>query len=320
MPSAAARSRNGREKIPFAGENRDERRMIALQQSGRINEVLEAFLRHEAPERKDEWRVEADAERRSALESCPLVGLEPIVVDAVGHDHGSRLWSAEPNRATPQVLAARGHPSGAAEHGARRPLRQPMPLGDEDVRPMQADDQRTSHHGADDTSWHDPVCVHDGRACLTGDPARRKRPGCDRKRRRSNGRAFELYVGLERGRVPEDVQARERCVAKQVKVHGTFRRRPVPERMPRRHDVHMAAARGEPLGDRLHEGADGVSGEPRVGRGDEHDAADSGSHPQTPLSNQLRTGLHRPIQTAPSTISVGSISGMRYRSCGKNTR
>src|SRR4051812_36896640 len=41
-------------------------------------------------------------------------------------------------------------------------------------------------------------------------------------------------------------------------------------RMPWRDDVDFVAARGHAFGNRLHEGADGIPGEPRIGRRHHH--------------------------------------------------
>ena len=101
-------------------------------------------------------------------------------------------------------------------------------------------------------------------------PRRATRPrgqpaGGERQRRGDVGGPAQADVGPQRGRVAEHVQSRGaarsgtrwKCTPSST---GPLARRG----MPRQHDVDLVAARGDALGDRLHEGADRVAREPRV--------------------------------------------------------
>jgi hypothetical protein len=133
-----------------------------------------------------------------------------------------------------------------------------MPLGNEHVRPMQADDQRdrSGRGSADHAPWKHPVRMQDSRVLLLCDAKRLEPTHDQRKRRNGNGRPFQPDIGPHSLGVTERVQCPHRSVMKKMKMDASIDRRPCPFGMPWRHYVHFMSARSDTLGDWLHEAAD----------------------------------------------------------------
>ncbi len=197
-----------------------------------------------------------------------------------------------------QVFAARGDHRRAPKRRPRGFANQRVTLCDVDVRAVQADDQRepAPRHGRDDAARDDPMPVDDGRLRLANDAPRRAPRGEDGRRRRGERRGLERDVGLQRFRVPEDVERLRRGVAKQVERDAALLQRARPPRVPRQHHVDLVAAGGQAFGDRLHERADRISLKPRV-RGRHHHHAVACAH-----------GALRPIDLSFSRQGVSADS------------
>ena len=89
-------------------------------------------------------------------------------VHAVRHRLDAIGARAERDRALAQIVAARRDPAGAREGRPRRAPGQRAALGDEDVRSVQADDerQRRPRERRHEAAGNHPVTVHDRRAIL----------------------------------------------------------------------------------------------------------------------------------------------------------
>ncbi len=176
-----------------------------------------------------------------------------------------RLASAPiADRARSEILAAGRHPARAVECRARGEPRERVPLGDEHVRSVKADDQRDGpgRGRADDAAGNHPVRVHDRRAFLLRDAQRLEPAGQDApaERRRPPMRAAgHRRASLRHSRT---CSAPARRVVEEMEVDAAIDLRPVPFRMPRRDQMHLVPARRNALRDRLHEAADGVTREP----------------------------------------------------------
>ena len=95
--------------------------------------------------------------------------------------------------------------------------------------------------------------------------------GDERQRRRGVGGAAQVDVGVQRLGVAEDVEAGDGRVLEEVKGDAVLVRRTGDAGVPRRDHVDLVAARGDGLGDRLHEGADAVAGKARIRSRHHHD-------------------------------------------------
>ncbi len=93
------------------------------------------------------------------------IGLEARRVDAIGHGRRAIAGRAQCQCPGAKVIAAGGDEAGAAEGPPRRAADGRMTLGDEDVRAVQADDERPAARGrgGDHPARHHPVSVHDRR-------------------------------------------------------------------------------------------------------------------------------------------------------------
>ena len=126
--------------------------------------------------------------------------------------------------------------------------------------------------GADDAAGNHPVRVHDGRAFLLRDAKRLEPSGKNRQRSDGYRRCAQPDIGAHPFGIAERVQRLHRRVVEEMEVDAAIELRPVPFRMPRRHQMHLVPARGDALSDRFHEAADRITREPRIRRRDHDDA------------------------------------------------
>ena len=260
-------------EVAAPGQHHLHLRVPVDQRRHGVDQVLEPLFLHEAPDRDHQRRVRRDAEQGPAAGPRLVVAREALGVDAVGDHRRSRRIRAQADRAITQVGAAGGDPAGPGEGAPRHRAGHRVALGDEDVRPVQADDQRPPgcrerRHGA---AGDDPVPVHDGRADLLHHPPRRGDAGQQAERRRRPGRPLQRDVGLQAFGVAEHVERRMGRVVERVQGDAAALERARQLRVPRQHDVDGVAAGGEAARDRLHERAVDVARETRVGRRDHYD-------------------------------------------------
>ena len=114
---------------------------------------------------------------------------EPVSVHAVQQRFRVVVVGAESDRAVAQVGAAAGDPVGPSERAARRPSRQSVVLREEDVRAMQADNQRQIARGrrGNRPARDRPVGVDQRRLVLAHDAAHHPDARHERERRRRVG-------------------------------------------------------------------------------------------------------------------------------------
>ena len=157
---------------------------------------------------------------------------------------------------------------------ARAPPCARVALGDEHVRSVKADDERyrTGCGGPDDAARYHPMRVHDRGAFLLRHAERLEPSGHDGQRCHRDRRRAQTHVGSHALGVAECIERGDRRVVKEMEVHAAIDLRPVPLRMPRRHEMYLVAARRNAAGDRLHEAADRVALEPRIRRRHHDDA------------------------------------------------
>ncbi len=173
-----------------------------------------------------------------------------------------------------QVGAARRDPGRSGEDATSDHADEGVPLGYEDVRPVQAHDQGAGRRrrGRHRASGDDPVPVHDGGVDLARHPPRGPRAGGEGQRRRQPGRPAQAHVLAESGRVAEHVQRRVRCVAEEVEGHAALARGTGDGRVPGCHEVDVVAAPRHLVRDRVHERADRIARKAGIRGRDHHHA------------------------------------------------
>ena len=239
----------------------------------RVDQILESLLANQSACREEQRSVRGNAEARASPRANKRVWTEAIRVHPVGHDVDTVRVRAECDGPLPEVLTAGSHGARSREHHACGATRRPERLRDVDIGPVEADDQRQPRRRGcgHDAPRHHPVSVHDRRATRPCHGPRRPPPGRERQRCGHVCRPFQADVGLQRRRVPEDVEARVRRVPVEMEVDAVLFGVSRHERMPGRHDMHFMPARGDRRRNRLHERADAVPVEPRVGARHHHD-------------------------------------------------
>ena len=218
------------------------------------------FLRTRRPAENRHWGIGVQSECSPHVCPCLDVGREALDVDAVGDDIDSIGRGTQRHGSPGEVMAAGGDPPSTPKRRFGHPADHAVAFGDVRVRAMKADHQRQrgGRGCRDDTARYDPVPMHDGGAVTSSDASSGRPSSRDRERCRQKGAASERHICSQTGGITEDVKSRHGRVAEVVETDATFARRPVDGRVPRRHDVHSVAPRGDPAGDRFHEGADGV--------------------------------------------------------------
>ena len=265
-------------QVAVAGQHQTKARMPGRQFGDGVDEVLESLLAHEAADGEHHLRVVVQAPVLTQPAARLRIGFEARGVDAVRHGGRTIGRGAEREGPLPQVVAARRDEACAAECPSRCPPDDAVPLGHEDVRAVEADDQRPrpGRRRSDDTAGHDPVPVDDRRV----DPVRQRRgrAPCRGHRQRCgrHGGATQALVGLERPGIAEDVHRPAGRVLEQMEPYPAVAVAALPARMPGEHQVNLVSPRGQPGGNGLHEGAHGVTGKPGIGRGDHHHALAGG--------------------------------------------
>ena len=144
----------------------------------RRRSIFESLFLDETADRKDQRYIIRDAEHFAPSRARARIGLETFAVDAVRNHIRSGRVGADGRGAQAEILAAGRHPARAFKCRARGESRNWVPLGDEHVGSVQADDERNgaSRGRADNAARDYPVRVDDGRAFFLRDPQRLEPP------------------------------------------------------------------------------------------------------------------------------------------------
>src|SRR5688572_11316 len=149
-----------------------------------------------------------------------------------------------------------------------------MALGHEHIGTVQADDQWDGSGGrrADDAPGNHPMRVHDRRALLLRDTQRLEPSGENCKRSHGDCGCAKMNVGAHPFGVAERVQRLDWRVVEEMEMDATIDFRPIPLRMPWRHEMYFMSTRRNALSNRFHKAADRIPREPRIRRSDHDDA------------------------------------------------
>ena len=261
-PAASARARRAPSRSPSPAMTTLQRGIVTSENRGRVNQVPETLLLHQASEGDDERHVAREAEHGPTFDPRRLIGLEPVRVHAVRHHRTTLEPGAHADRAIAQVVAARCHPGGAPECRLGSPTRETVALGDEDVGAVQADDERPGAGcgRADHTARNDPVRVHDRCPRVPHDLSGAMPSRDERERRRRRAPRAQADVGAQ---APRRSRRRSDWARVRIGTDGSGRRLRIaspPLWVPRRDHVDVVTARGRSRRDRLHEGRDRIPG------------------------------------------------------------